>query len=186
MKRLALVKDGKVQNVVLVHDNQVNDYPVPEGHTAHVSETAGVDDHYDGHNFVRPPASIYTLTSHAGRRFYDHAYSRHDAGGGFIVEVDQMNHDFLSRLAAKARHDSTVSTPWVHWRDDGSQNVFMLNAQQIIALDDAVTRHSEARQRAWAGVVQAIKDGVITTDYGVDHPPAHLPQWPPRFDQSPI
>jgi hypothetical protein len=178
--RHAVIKDGKVVDVVLVGWN----YAMAENHPGHqvvASETANVGDSFDGTSFKRETPPQRELVFHAQRRNAEIPKALYRAGS-VVVSVAVGDHGVIARLAERAAKDSNLTVQW--GQPDSGDSVF-LNAAQIIALNEAITDSYLMRAKAFAGVLHAIKFGQVTNHGHVDNPPAPLPQWPPRLDEPP-
>jgi hypothetical protein len=173
--RHALIKDGKVADVILVGWN----YQAPEGHHLVASDSANIGDEYDGTTFKRPAVSRGELITHAYRRATEWPFASFRVGG-VVVTVDAAEHDALRRFAERARTNKSLSVDWPQSRV-GSPGPVTLNAEQLIALDEAVTDAHLVRVRTHAAMLRAIADGRVTTHAQIDKPPASVPSWPPRF-----
>jgi hypothetical protein len=176
--RHAIIKDGKVVDIILVGWN----YAAQEGQHLVPHDTAQIGDSYDGTAFTRPQALKSELITHARARSHELPFAAYRVGA-LTVSVDAVDHIALARFADRARNDKGFTVDWPQPRHDG--RVVHLNAEQIIELNDAVTEYFVARARALSAMLQAIHDGQITNHHQVDHPPATLPQWPPRFNEPP-
>jgi hypothetical protein len=184
VKRLALVKDNMVQQVVLVEDNQVDAFEAPEGHEKILNEEVSVGDSYDGSNFHWPVPDQGSLIMHARRRYGDHGYIRHKVGDTVLV-VDMLQRYTFDSLAERAKRDPSFTTRWVMWQFIPAV-VVPLNAQQIIAFHDKMVDHDCHRQHAFAEIIDAIHDGRITTHVQVDNPHfVGVQRWPHRFYEDP-
>ena len=185
MSRHALIKDGTVVNVIEVGFR----YEVPEGHVVVPSEQAAIGDTYDGSAFARsfPPEYRDDMFAHATKRYFDVGSAMHRIGD-VTVMVHVGDHQLLLRLAERAKASPAFQIEWPmgarHYGPVIGQ-VVVLNAQQIIALNEKITDYWITNLRAFAGVIKGIHSGAVKDHLDVDTPPHPLPQWPHRWLQEP-
>jgi hypothetical protein len=186
MPRLAQIEDGKIKNLVDVphhfdhtqHEALADHVPVPDG--IHVQI---------GYHFDAPSGTFRTsgtpkeeLIWHAMRRYREQIFAAHKLASGQIVSVDSDHRQLLVRLAERARANPQFTIPWPMYREQ--QAPVVLNAAQIIELNDRVTDWEIASMHAYKGVMDAIESGAITGHDGVDSPPHPAAKWPQRFRLS--
>jgi hypothetical protein len=185
MARMAEIENGVVKNIVVVPD--ARNFEASQ-HEVLASDHVPVADHVKigwkwdatANQFVQAvPIDPWELFIHAMRRFNEQDFAPITLSNGQIVTVVFSYHDLLSRLAAHARTNSNLIVPWPMYHE--RQPPIMLNAAQIIELDDKVTEWEMRQLRAYKGVTDGIASGVITNHDHIDAPPPPLPQWPPRF-----
>lgn len=180
MKTIAHVKDGHVVNIVVV-DKQTA--ALPAGHTAHdvTATEIAIGDSYDGVTFSKPPIPTGELYFNAAHRYMDIDSAPHRVSYDTVVVVSIQDRPVLTRFAERARLDGNFRVDWPQHMLD---QVVPLTANQIIALDSAVTDFHIAQMRTYAAVLNAIKVGLITTHEQVDQPPKPIPPWPPRNTET--
>jgi hypothetical protein len=178
MARLALVKNGVVDNVIVADKS----FKPPSGFQIIESDIANIGERYDGKAFTRPAKTKEWLFEHAGMRRSDVLWTRHELSGDRSVTVDVIDRDTLNRYAERAARDAGLMIGWPQPHDDIS--VVQLNARDIVALNEAVTDWLLEHDAAFAGVLKGIASGKVVDDDGVDFPPSPLAAWPTRNDRD--
>ena len=173
--RHAVIKDGKVVDIMVVGWN----YQKPEDLHLVKHDTANIGDEFDGVNFSRPKIRRSELLFHASRRANEYPRASFRIGH-LVVNVERNDHETLARLATRARANKSFYVEWPQPRDG---TVVPLTADQIIALDEAVTDHYEARTKTLTALLRGIDSGLVKNHAHIDAPPPPIPPWPPRREE---
>jgi hypothetical protein len=172
MKRFALVKSGKVTDVVI--SSGPDRHTLPEGVKAVESETANIGDTHDGANFYQTYIQYSPEELEAYARFRQSTVVR--AGIKFnlaspgndpdIIHVptDATTRETIRELAYLASEDGAmapVSFP---------SRTVVLTVQQIIRLRKRIAEHVARSQALLSRIVGAIGKGQIASREHIDSP----------------
>jgi len=187
MKFAHIDKSGVVINMIVADSP---DHPVPEGLRAvAIDETAvstkeimpGPGQIFADGSFHLPAWQMRHLLGHATMRYNDAHFFPVALPDGRIVHMHKNEEAHLDRLVRRAETAIASGVSFDTVWPQHEQASLTLSAADVLALEDGVVDFKEAQRRALAGVQDAVRAGVIKTQYEVDYPPAHLPQWPPRY-----
>jgi len=163
--RIAIIEDGLVSRVISGGEDWQEVFPDIVGVA---SDTANVGDLWDGTAFAPPPApppTINDLKTYAGNKRWS------VETGGIVVEgipiaTDDRSKIMITGARIAAQADAGFTTSWVV--ADGT--VHDLDAEQIIAISDAVLAHVSAAFATYSAVISGInaQPQAITTVAEID------------------
>jgi hypothetical protein len=163
-KRVALIRDGKVFDVIIAGD----DYKPSKGVIHVEAETANIGDRHDGRAFIKPapPEKSQLISAALGlhRTLVDRLQVDFDSEGelliGILLRRDIRDIELLGKDATIVFGDKPIK----------------LTSAQIRALRELISLKVAALHQALAEAIQAIEDGKITAYEDIKlAPPRRLP-----------
>lgn len=182
MARIALIKDGKVANVVEGNSvDHIKSLGIADDYddvVAVETKEGGVGKLYDGNKFHDPAPNKSELLNHVGMRIDDYPWVTIKLDDGQILRVDVAQYGMLAHIAAVARANANFTAPWPQHYGD-THGYVALNAKQIIELSDKIAKLHLARLEAHRRMIDAVNSGKVTDHAGIDDATA----WPPGMDK---
>ena len=168
MKRIALIKDKKVHNVITAEPG----YKPPKGFTAVEAETADIGDVYDGKTFT---AADFKLSKanliHEAKLRFDSAInlgiSFDLAEPGEAQQIVRIPADIASRAEIMA----LAFVAEIESQDLSSVTrdcVLRLTSKHILGIREQVMRHVMEKHALLADLIQAIEEERVTNSGEID------------------
>lgn len=180
MKRIALIKDGVVDSVTVIQDNER--FEAPKKFIAVESETANVGNLYDGSSFSEPPPKPMEPVALIGyaSRFrrdvinltpldFDLASPGEDPKVIKILILPECLEDILRLAFIAEKTGKNVKLAFTD-RFGGQVNIVELSPQQIEDLHFRVAERAARSLEILASVVEAINSKHITSIADVENP----------------
>lgn len=170
MKRMALVADGKVHNVIMAKPG----FRPSDGSIAVESLEAGIGDLHDGVKFTKNESrpSKEELILHARRRhaitiYLGIKFNLAKPGDDLKIvhiRIDNLMREGIRDLAYLAEHGES-SRIVLH-----NNQIIDLSAAQILDLRDRIARHIARSHAVLAALIEAIDTGHIASIDAIDAP----------------
>lgn len=160
-QRFAIIRGGLVINVQMAED--INRIAVIGDDVVVASSGADIGFSYSGSAFTPPNMDSASLVAYA-------ASIRHskEVGGitvnGIPIATDDRSKQMILGARVAAGADSEFTTPWI----GVGGAITTLNADQVIAMSNAVLDHVQSCFTLFASVVSGIAGGDITTRSQID------------------
>jgi len=160
MTNVALIKNGKVANVIVAKDvDEALDLVGDNYDDAVASDVAHIGDAYDGKAFAAPKLNKQDLLTHAYMRLTDYRFITVQIKGLGAVRIDENMMPLLFSLADKPPAETA-------WPQPGGY--IDVDDKQLKAMAAAASKHFADRLDAYRETIDGIESGEITGHAGVD------------------